>query len=50
MGRSYNYWQCTPLNCGTSTIWAASYTYDKAGDVTNWHHPASFTINQTPYR
>ena len=47
MGRTNNYWQCTPLNCGTSTIWAALYNYDLAGDVTSWNHPAGFTITQT---
>ena len=47
MGRPENYWQCTPLNCGTSSIWAAQYIYDKAGDVTSWNHPAGFTITHT---
>jgi YD repeat-containing protein len=47
MGRTKHYWQCTPLNCGTSSIWAALYNYDAAGDVTSWNHPAGFTITQT---
>jgi hypothetical protein len=34
------------LNCGTSSIWAASYLYDKAGDLITWNHPAGFTITQ----
>jgi len=46
-GRTKDYWQCTPLNCGSSTIWAALYNYDLAGDVTSWNHPAGFTITQT---
>jgi len=46
MGRPSGYWQCTPLNCGNSSIWAASYVYDKAGDLTSWTHPAGFTITQ----
>ena len=47
MGRTKDYWQCTPLNCGNSSIWAAVYNYDQAGDVTSWNHPAGFTITQT---
>jgi RHS repeat-associated protein len=47
MGRPQHYWQCTPLNCGSSSIWTAAYTYDFAGDVTSWNHPAGFTITQT---
>ncbi len=47
MGRTKDYWQCTPLNCGTSSIWAALYTYDNGGDLTSWSHPAGFTITQT---
>jgi hypothetical protein len=46
MGRTKDYWQCTPLNCGASTIWAALYNYDAAGGVTSWNHPAGFTITQ----
>ena len=46
MGRTQHYWQCTPLNCGTSSIWAALYNYDAAGGVTSWNHPAGFTITQ----
>ena len=46
MGRTKDYWQCTPLNCGTSSIWAAAYNYDLAGDVTSWNHPGNFTISQ----
>src|ERR1017187_4996789 len=47
MGRPTSYWQCTPLNCGTSSIWAGAYNYDLAGDVTSWNHPAGYTITQT---
>jgi RHS repeat-associated protein len=48
MGRVANYWQCTPYNCANPNanplMWAMSYTYDLAGDVTSWTHPAGFTI------
>jgi YD repeat-containing protein len=47
MGRTKNYWQCTPVNCGTSSIWPTSYTYDLAGGVSSWTHPAGFTVTQT---
>ena len=47
MGRPLDYWQCTPLNCGSSSIWQAVYNYNLAGDVTSWTHPAGFTITQT---
>ncbi len=39
MGRPLNFWQCNPSNCGTSSIWNTQYTYDLAGDVTQWVHP-----------
>ena len=32
MGRSADQWQCTPLNCGTSTF-HLHYTYDLLGDL-----------------
>jgi YD repeat-containing protein len=44
MGRVVNFWQCTPYNCANSQanplMWATQYTYDLAGDVTSWVHPA----------
>jgi RHS repeat-associated protein len=40
MGRPANYWQCTPYNCGSASIWSMPYTYDLAGDVHTWTHPA----------
>jgi RHS repeat-associated protein len=46
MGRTASYWQCTPLNCGNSSIWAATYTYDLAGNVSSWYHPAGITLTQ----
>jgi RHS repeat-associated protein len=46
LGRPQHYWQCTPLNCGTASIWAALDNYDLAGDVTWWNHPGGFTVNQ----
>ena len=47
MGRPQHYWQCTPLNCGSSSIWGMTYAYDAEGDVISWTHPAGFTITQT---
>jgi len=47
MGRPVDYCQCTPLNCGSSSIWQAVYNYNLAGDVTSWTHPAGFAITQT---
>jgi RHS repeat-associated protein len=47
MGRTQHYWQCTPANCGSSSIWAVVYGYDAAGDVTSWSHPAGYTISQS---
>lgn len=49
MGRTQHYWQCPypTYYCGTTNMWAASYNYDLAGDVTSWNHPAGFTITQT---
>ena len=47
MGRPQHFWQCTPLNCGTSSIWQAYYHYDVAGDNDYWTHPAGFTITNT---
>jgi RHS repeat-associated protein len=46
MGRAADYWQCTPMSCGASSIWATNYSYDLAGDLTSWNHPAGFTITQ----
>ena len=42
MGSPLYYWQCTPVNCGNTSIWTASYLYDKAGDITNGTHPEDF--------
>jgi YD repeat-containing protein len=47
MGRPLNYWQCTPYNCGSSSIWGVQDTYDLAGDLTSWWHPWPFTITNT---
>ena len=46
-GRPLNFWQCNPFNCGSSTIWGITYTYDKAGDVTSWVHPGGFTLTNS---
>ena len=32
MGRTQHYWQCTPVNCGSSSIWQTAYTYDAGGE------------------
>lgn len=45
MDRIVNYWQCTPYDC--SSAWQMTYSYDLAGDVTSWTHPAGFTITNT---
>jgi RHS repeat-associated protein len=47
MGRVWDYWQCTPANCGNATIPHLNYTYDAAGDVLTWLHPGGFTITNT---
>jgi hypothetical protein len=39
MGRTANFWQCNPSNCGTSSIWNTQYTYDLGGDITSWVDP-----------
>jgi len=44
VGRTKNFWQCNPSNCGLSSIWNTQYTYDWAGDVTSWVHPAGYTF------
>jgi RHS repeat-associated protein len=46
MGRPANFWQCSPVNCGSSA-WAMTYTYDLAGDITSWVHPGGFTLTNT---
>jgi RHS repeat-associated protein len=46
MGRVANLWQCAPYNCGSSGIWSMPYTYDLAGDVTNYVNPAGFNVTQ----
>ena len=38
MGRVVGFWQCNPATCGTSA-YALTYTYDGAGDVSQWSHP-----------
>ncbi len=46
VGRTQDLWQCTPFNCSSASIWNIHYTYDLAGDLTNWTHPAGFNITQ----
>lgn len=47
MGRASDFWQCTPFNCSSASIWKTHYTYDLAGDLTSWQHPNGETITQT---
>ncbi len=47
VGRIKDFWQCTPANCNTSSIWDTHYNYDLAGDVTSWVHPGQFTLTNT---
>jgi hypothetical protein len=49
MGRTNNYWQCNPSNCGSSSIWQSTYQYNLTGDVTQWTHPAppNYTYTNT---
>ncbi len=47
VGRTADFWQCTPANCNTSSIWDTHYNYDLAGDVTSWAHPGQFTLTNT---
>lgn len=43
MGRVIKFFQATPYNFGSSA-WEMDYTFDLAGDITKWTHPAKFTI------
>jgi YD repeat-containing protein len=47
MGRPADFWQCTPYNCGSSSIWHTAYNYDLAGDISSWTHPGGFTLTNT---
>src|ERR1039458_2793126 len=47
MGRTQHYWQCSPYNCGSASIWAMPFTYDLAGDITSWTHPVGFTVTNS---
>ena len=47
MGRTLNFWQCNPSNCGSASIYEAQYNYDLAGDVSSWAHPGLFTLTNT---
>jgi RHS repeat-associated protein len=46
MGRVAQEWQCTPLNCGTSTYWLG-YQYDRLGDVTQFVNGTEGTAGVT---
>jgi len=46
-GRTKDFWQCNPSNCGASSIWSTQYNYDQAGDITSWVHPGGFTLTNT---
>jgi RHS repeat-associated protein len=43
MGRITNQWQCTPLNCGSSTL-PMAYSYDLAGNVITANNGAGLTL------
>ena len=43
MGRITNQWQCTPLNCGTTTL-PMAYSYDLAGNVITANNGAGLTL------
>jgi RHS repeat-associated protein len=45
MGRTQVLYQCAPANCFNMPY--ASYDYDLAGDVVQWHHPVGFWIYNT---
>jgi RHS repeat-associated protein len=47
VGRTQYFWQCNPSNCGGSSIWSTQYSYDLAGDVTSWVHPAGYKLTNT---
>jgi hypothetical protein len=47
VGRISDFWQCNPANCGTSSIYNTTYSYDKAGDVTGWTHPGLISLTNT---
>ena len=47
MGRTQDYWQCTPSNCGASSIWHSNYLYKYTGEVYQWTHPAGYTLYNT---
>ncbi len=44
VGRISDFWQCNPANCGTSSIYSMTYSYDEAGDVTSWTHPGLISL------
>ncbi len=46
-GRLQDFWQCTPFNCSSASMWKMHYTYNLAKDVTSWTHPTGFTITNT---
>jgi len=45
VGRTKNFWQCNPSNCGT--VYSTSYNYDLAGDITSWTHPGQINLTNT---
>ena len=47
MGRIQDFWQCTPYNCGNTSIWKTHYDYDLGGDVKDWTHPGGFTVTNS---
>ncbi len=47
VGGATKYWQCTPYNCSGSSKWEMTYSYNLAGDITSWIHPAGYTFTHT---
>ena len=47
MGRTANFWQCTPPYCSSSTIWDTSYLYKYTGEVYQSTIPIPITFTNT---
>ncbi len=49
MGQVYDYWQCSPYNCNSSSIWHSNYLHKYTGEVYQWidPDPSGFTLTNT---
>jgi RHS repeat-associated protein len=45
LGRPADLWQCTAVNCGSS-LWHATYIYDRLGNVTSFSNGVGITLTQ----